>query len=175
MGQDVNIRHISEGDWDGIVALEASIYIESELSEEREALESRAHASPDTCFVLDFEQQIVGYSLALPYPTFQYPDLTRAEETTFHSRNLHLHDLAVAEKFRGRGLAKRLVRHLTATARSKMYERMSLISVGGSDAFWSANGFDAHREVSLPKSYGTNAVYMSKAVRLLQPDGASRC
>ncbi|MFF3242716.1 GNAT family N-acetyltransferase [Streptomyces sp. NPDC002870] len=164
MGHDVRIRHISDGDWSGILALEASAYTDSTLSEERAALESRARASPATCFVLDFEQQIAGYLLALPYPMFQYPDLTRMEETVFHSRNLHLHDLVIAEIFRGRGLAKHLVHHLTATARSKMYERISLIAVAGSEIFWSANGYKAHHEVALPRSYGTNAVYMSKAV-----------
>jgi ribosomal protein S18 acetylase RimI-like enzyme len=164
MGHDVRIRHISDGDWSGIVALEASAYTDSALSEERAALESRAHVSPATCFVLDFEQQIAGYLLALPYPMLQYPDLTRMEEVIFHSRNLHLHDLVIAENFRGRGLAKQLLHHLTATAGSKMYERISLIAVAGSETFWSANGYNAHHEVALPKSYGANAVYMSKAV-----------
>jgi ribosomal protein S18 acetylase RimI-like enzyme len=164
MGHDVHIRHVSDGDWSGIVALEASAYTDSALSEERAALESRAHASPATCFVLDFEQQIAGYLLALPYPMLQYPDLTRMEEVIFHSRNLHLHDLVIAENFRGRGLAKHLLHHLTATAGSKMYERISLIAVAGSETFWSANGYNGHHEVALPKSYGANAVYMSKAV-----------
>jgi GNAT superfamily N-acetyltransferase len=165
MARDVRIRHISDADWNGIVALEASAYTDSALSEERAALESRARVSPATCFVLDFEQRMAGYVLALPYPLFQYPDLSRAEEITFRSRNLHLHDLVIAEGLRGRGLAKQLLHHLTLTARSRMYERISLIAVGGSDSFWSANGFDAHHGVALPRSYGANAVYMSRAVQ----------
>jgi GNAT superfamily N-acetyltransferase len=164
MGHDVRIRHISDGDWSGIVALEASAYTDSGLSEGRAALESRAHASPSTCFVLDLEQRIAGYLLALPYPMFQYPDLTITEEIAHHSRNLHLHDLVIAESSRGRGLAKRLLHHLTMTARSG-YERISLIAVGGSEAFWSANGYSAHHEVAVPSSYGTDAVYMSMAMR----------
>jgi ribosomal protein S18 acetylase RimI-like enzyme len=165
MGHDVRIRHIADGDWSGIVALEASAYTDNALSEGRAALESRARSSPATCFVLDSEQQTAGYLLALPYPLFQYPDLTRTEENIFHSRNLHLHDLVIAESFRGRGLAKKLLHHLTVTAGSKTYERISLISVAGSETFWSANGYNAYREVELPGSYGANAVYMSKAVQ----------
>jgi GNAT superfamily N-acetyltransferase len=164
MANDVRIRHIREDDWDGIVALEAGAYTDSALSEERAALESRARASPATCFVLDFEQRMAGYVLALPYPRFQYPDLSRMEEVAFRSRNLHLHDLVIAEGFRGRGLAKQLLQHLTATAGSRSYERISLIAVGGSETFWSANGFNAHREVELSKGYGADAVYMSKPV-----------
>jgi ribosomal protein S18 acetylase RimI-like enzyme len=164
MGDDVRVRRVSDGDWDGIVALEASAYRDSELSEKRSALESRARSSPDTCFVLDREQRTAGYVLALPYPMFQYPDLALEEETVFSSRNLHLHDLVVAERLRGRGLAKLLLRHLTVTAGSKAYERISLIAVGGSETFWAANGFHALDEVVLPMSYGKNAVYMSRAV-----------
>jgi len=165
MGHGVRIRHISDGDWDGIVALEASAYTDNALSEERAALESRARSSPSTCFVLDFEERLAGYVLALPYPMFQYPDLTRVEESAFHSRNLHLHDLVIAEGLRRRGFARQLLHQLTVTARSSMYERISLIAVGGSETFWSANGYDAHHEVALPGSYGTNAVYMSRAVQ----------
>ena len=42
--------------------------------------------------------------------------LARPEERTFDSRNLHLHDLVIADDLRGRGLGSRLVRHLTETA-----------------------------------------------------------
>ena len=165
MDQDLNIRHIADDDWGSIVALEAGAYTDCGLSEGLAALESRASASPATCFVLDVDRQTVGYVLALPYPAFQYPDLTRAETTEFRSGNLHLHDLVIGEKFRGQGLAKHLLHHLVTAARSRKHDRISLIAVGGSDSFWSANGYRAHHEVALPSSYGEKAVYMSKAVQ----------
>jgi GNAT superfamily N-acetyltransferase len=164
MSHDVRIRHISDGDWAGIVALESSAYAAIGLSEERTALESRVRVSPATCFVLDVEQRPAGYLLAMPYPMFEYPDLTRAEEIAFHSRNLHLHDLVIAENLRGQGLAKRLLRHLTATAGSHDYEQISLVAVAGSETFWSANGFTVHPGVKPAGSYGANSVYMSRAV-----------
>jgi ribosomal protein S18 acetylase RimI-like enzyme len=160
----IRIRHISEPDWDGIVALEASTYSGSGLSEGRAALESRACASPGTCFVLEAGQRIAGYVLSLPYPEFRSPDLTRAEKLTFRSPNLHLHDLVIAEGLRRRGLGRRLLHHLTAAARSDVYNRISLVAVGGSDAFWLANGYREHPEIALPDSYGPNALYMSKAI-----------
>jgi ribosomal protein S18 acetylase RimI-like enzyme len=166
MGSDVHIRHISRRDWKGIVALEAGAYTDSALSEGRAALESRARVSPATCFVLDFEKRLAGYVLALPYPMFQYPDLTRKEEAGFPSCNLHLHDLVIAENVRGKGLAKQLLQHLAVTAESEMYEQISLVAVAGSDTFWSANGYNAHHEVTLPGSYGMNAVYMSKKIEV---------
>ncbi|MFF9072026.1 GNAT family N-acetyltransferase [Streptomyces sp. NPDC014735] len=161
---DVRVRHISESDWAGITALEAHVYGAHGLSEGRDALRSRAHASPGTCFVLDRAGRTAGYLLALPYPRLAYPDLDRPEDIVFHSRNLHLHDLVIAEEFRGRGLAGKMLRHFTATAGAKGYEGISLIAVMDSDTFWSANGYRAHRDVEPPPGYGPGAVYMSRTV-----------
>ncbi|MFI1486975.1 GNAT family N-acetyltransferase [Streptomyces sp. NPDC020747] len=167
----VHVRHITEGDWDGIVAIESRAYAGLGLSEGRAALRSRAEISPSTCFVLDVGSGPAGYLLALPYPAFRYPDLERTEETAAPphpvpgpgSGNLHLHDIVVAEGLRGRGLGQRLLHHFTLTARSRGYERISLIAVGRSDTFWSARGYTTHPGVS-PGGYGADAVYMSKAV-----------
>ncbi|WP_172381289.1 GNAT family N-acetyltransferase [Streptomyces sp. MNP-20] len=169
----IRIRPLARGDWDAVAALEAEAYTRLGLSEGRAALESRARASPDTCFVLDGGRVAVGYVLALPYPLFQCPDLSHGEDTAFPSGNLHLHDLVVAEAFRGRGLARRLLRHLCATARSLTYERISLVAVGGSDTFWSARGFAAHPEVPLPDGYGDGALYMSTALPVTAPQAPS--
>ncbi|MFD4024065.1 GNAT family N-acetyltransferase [Streptomyces sp. NPDC058576] len=164
MGHNVRLRNIIEDDWSGITELESRTYTVNDLSEEREVLESRSHASPETCFVLEFEHEIVGYALALPYPIFRYPDLGRTEDTVFRSRNLHLHDFVIAEEFQGRGWATYLLNHLADAARSKKYERISLIAVGGSKNFWSASGYEPYGEVELAPSYGANAVYMSMAL-----------
>ncbi|GGV22022.1 GNAT family N-acetyltransferase [Streptomyces spectabilis] len=164
MSAGLRIRAIADADWDGIAALEAAVYTPLGLSEGRAALESRAASSPGTCFVLDGGRGAAGYVLALPYPLFQCPDLTLGEASAFPSRNLHLHDLVIAEHLRGGGLARRLLRHLSATARSLTYERISLVAVGGSDTFWAAHGFAAHPDVPLPDGYGADALYMSKAL-----------
>ncbi|MBY8881456.1 GNAT family N-acetyltransferase [Actinacidiphila acidipaludis] len=166
MNADVRtrIRPVAEGDWAGITTLENRAYAPLGLSEEPAALRSRARSSPATCFVLDVGPRLAGYLLALPYPESAFPDLARAEETVFRSRNLHLHDLVVAEDLRGRGLGRRLLRHLTETARSAGYEEISLVAVGGSDTFWSANGFTARDERVPGDGYGVDPVYMSRPV-----------
>ncbi|MFF7632749.1 GNAT family N-acetyltransferase [Kitasatospora sp. NPDC008050] len=164
MNQDIHIRPVHDGDWDAIVALEAAAYGDSELSEERAALESRGRVSPGTSFVLEHEQRLLGYVLALPYPMDRYPDLSRAERWAHRSGNLHLHDLVIAAQERGRGLGARLLAHLTATAAAGGFERISLVAVGGAHTFWAAHGFRTHREVALPPGYGPDARYMSSAV-----------
>jgi ornithine decarboxylase len=161
------IRSIVSADWDGIVELEAEAYAALGLSEGRDALISKTHVSPDTCFVLDLDQQIAGYVLAIPYPPQSFPDLSHPETSSHHSANLHLHDIVIAEAFRGRGLAKRMLRHLMQRAQDLLFEQISLVAVGESHAFWAAQGFVAHPEARVPQSYGPHAVYMSTRVRPL--------
>ncbi|MFE6685012.1 GNAT family N-acetyltransferase [Streptomyces sp. NPDC057743] len=156
------IRPIASDDWDAVTALESRAYAALGLSEEPAALASRAHASPDTCFALDLQRRLAGYLLALPYPAFHSPDLARAERRSFSSRNLHLHDLVIAEPLRRRGLASHLLHHLTTMATLHGYEQISLIAVAGSEPFWAANGFHSHRAVVTPDAYGPHALYMSR-------------
>jgi GNAT superfamily N-acetyltransferase len=164
MNDNVGIRRISDADWGGIVALEAGAYTALGLSEDRAALESKVRASPTTCFALDVERRLAGYLLALPYPMSEIPDLARREEVAFRSRNLHLHDLVIAEDLRGRGLGRRLLHHLTERARLQGYEQISLVAVGGSQTFWSANGFADRPGVVNSESYGPTSTYMSRAL-----------
>ncbi|MFK4067150.1 GNAT family N-acetyltransferase [Streptomyces sp. NPDC029674] len=165
MTEEIHVRPVADGDWDGIVALEAGAYTPLGLSEGRAALESRVRASPETCFAVDLGRRLAGYLLALPYPESAYPELDGVEPTaTLRSRNLHLHDIVVAEHLRHRGLARHLLGRLTETARSHGYEQISLVAVGGSETFWSGRGFTARRGGPPPAGYGPTAVYMSKAV-----------
>lgn len=164
MSADVRIGRIAEDDWSGIARLENRTYAPLGISEEPAALRSRAQSSPATCFVLHTGGRLAGYLLALPYPASAYPDLTRTEAVAFRSRNLHLHDLVIAEDLRGRGLGRRMLHHLMAVAGSSGYEEISLVAVGGSDTFWSANGFTA-RDGAVPAGgYGVDPVYMSRPV-----------
>ena len=186
-GTGVLVHRLSESDWPAVARLEARVYAPLGLSEGEEALASRARWSPETCYVArvargegnthgegdahgegnthgEGERDVAGYLIALPYPPSHSPDLAREEAAAFRSSNLHLHDLAVAVPYRGSGVARRLLRRLTATARLAGYERISLIAVAGSAPFWSAQGYRPHRDVPLPDSYGTDATYMSVAV-----------
>ncbi|MCF3121138.1 GNAT family N-acetyltransferase [Streptomyces arenae] len=173
MTDDIRVRRIADGDWDGIVALESRAYAPLGLSEGRAALESRMRASPATCFALDLDGELAGYLLALPYPETAYPDLGERERQSgpapLPTRNLHLHDIVVAEHLRHRGLARHLLRQLTGTALKHGYEKLSLVAVGGSETFWSARGFTARRGGVPPAGYGPTAVYMSKAVTAEAP------
>ncbi|CAL9410940.1 Diaminopimelate decarboxylase [Streptomyces sp. enrichment culture] len=162
---EVRVRTVREDDWPRIAALEEGVYAPVSLSEGIDALRSRGRASPGTCFVLETGDRVAGYALALPYPRHRYPDLHRPEEGTYVSRNLHLHDLVIADDLRGRGLGSRLLRCLTDTARRSSYERISLIAVGGTERFWAGHGYRPDPGAELHGDYGDGAVYMSCPVR----------
>lgn len=183
MSDDIRIRRLAAGDWDDVVALEERAYAASGLSEGRAALESRGRASPDTCFALEYRGRFGGYLLALPYPLFHCPDLSRAEAAgtapgispdpgsgTGTGSNMHAHDLVIAEELRGRGLAPVLLTHLAGTARKRGFTTISLVAVRGSDVLWAPLGYRADPGVVLPASYGDRAVYMSMP---LLPAGTS--
>ncbi|MBL1084164.1 GNAT family N-acetyltransferase [Streptomyces actinomycinicus] len=158
------VRGIAEADWPRVAALEGEAYADPALTEGEELLRSRARASAGTCFVLDLDGRIEGYVLALPYPPLRCPDLAHPERAVHRTRNLHLHDLVVSPPLRGRGLGTRLVRHLTGVARTRGFATMSLVAVGGKEAFWRANGYRAHPTAAVPPDYGGDAVYMSARV-----------
>ncbi|KJK51700.1 hypothetical protein UK23_06215 [Lentzea aerocolonigenes] len=158
------IRRILDADWKAVAELENLTYAAAGLSEDRAVLEARGRSAPETCFVLTQHGRTAAYVLALPWPAFRFPDLARHEQITSWSANLHLHDLVVAPDLRGRGLAGKLLRHLTTVARDRDHDRVSLVAVGTSASFWAANGFRPCAAVTVPTGYGTNAVYMSKPI-----------
>ncbi|GAB7187449.1 GNAT family N-acetyltransferase [Kitasatospora sp. Ki12] len=165
MSGDLRIRLLADGDWDAVVALEHEAYAADGLSEGREALQSRALGSPETCFVLEQGGTVRGYLLSLPYPPLRCPDLTRPEDARYESDNLHVHDLVIAEDLRGREVALGFMRHFRERAEELGFERISMVAVRGAEILLRLIGYRAHREVAVPACYGRRAVYMSTTVR----------
>ncbi|MFF7340879.1 GNAT family N-acetyltransferase [Streptomyces sp. NPDC008163] len=164
MTDSATIRPLREEDWEEVVALERRAYSAGGLSEGEEALRSRHRASPQTCFVLDADGAFGGYLLALPYPLGRCPDLSLAEEGGTVGGNLHLHDLAIAERVRGRGLARRMQEHLEAAGWAARYRTLSLVAVHGTGVMWSGLGYRLRPGTPLPASYGPDAVYMVRGL-----------
>ncbi|MCX3058802.1 GNAT family N-acetyltransferase [Streptomyces beihaiensis] len=169
------IRGVAEGDWAVIGDLESQAYAPLGLSEGPGALRKYQQASPDTCFVVDVGGgRVAGYLMALPFPEGGWPELGQGGGAAGRRGgrapygplapdpyNLHLHDVVIAPELRRRGLAMRLVRHLVGIARTRAYRSVSLVSVGGTQAFWRERGFTVRPDVAAPGGYGSDAVYMS--------------
>jgi ornithine decarboxylase len=155
----LSLRALSPADWPEVAAIESATYAPLGLSEDPAVLRSRAGAG--TSFVLSRGTSLAGYLLALPFPFGRFPSLTAASSEA-SSADLHLHDMAIAAEHRGFGLGSRLAEHLLSVARARSYARVSLVSVGGSGAFWTRHGFQSRPEVPAPAGYGPGASYMSR-------------
>jgi ornithine decarboxylase len=162
--RSTRIRRIAEHDWDAIAGIEADAYGALGLSESPEVLRSREILSPGTCFVAEAERRVVGYVLAMPYPHSRYPGLAQTDPGVASADDLHLHDLAVAAEFRGRGLGKRMLSRVLTQAARHGYRRISLVSVGDSAGFWAARGFLPRPEVAVAAAYGPGALYLTMTV-----------
>jgi ornithine decarboxylase len=153
------IRPLVESDWSRVAAIEAATYRDLGLSEGPAALRSRAGAG--TSFVLEADEVVVGYVLALPYPYGRIPDLAAPGPIPARVADLHLHDMAVAAEYRRAGLGTRLACHLLTVARDLGYERVSLVALDGRAAFWGRQRFARQPSVPAPDGYGPGATYLS--------------
>lgn len=161
------VRPIAGTDWTAVGSLEERAYAPLGLSEGTANLRGRAEASPGTCFVLDLGGVVAGYVVALPYPRFRFPHLHASQalaDTPPAGGNLLLHDLTVADEFRGRGWGTQLAGHLTVVARSSRFTSMSLVAVGGSHHWWRTLGFQACHGIAAPDGYGPGALVMTRSL-----------
>jgi ornithine decarboxylase len=156
-----SIRALSPADWASVTSLESAAYAPLGLSEDPAVLRSRAGAG--TSFVLSLGSSVAGYLLALPFEYGRFPSLADSS-TPSASDDLHLHDMVIAAEHRGSGFGSRLTGHLFSAARAQDYARISLVSVGGSGAFWTRHGFQPRPEVPAPAGYGPGATYMSRSL-----------
>ncbi|WP_228718179.1 GNAT family N-acetyltransferase [Kitasatospora acidiphila] len=156
------IRPIQDEDWPSIVKLETEAYGPLGLSEDPDALRSRAAGAPEANLVMVADDAVIGYLLALPYPPGRYPDLTRPEPPVRQATNLHVHDLVVASGFRSRSLAERLLDRVTAVARAQGFTRLSGVAVNGAHTRWTRSGFQTCPDVPIPDHYGPGAVYITR-------------
>lgn len=121
-----------------------SLYEHSEVFQERMTLTVGS-------YVLLHQDRIVGYLISHPYTRDNYPDLnTLIHRIPENPDTWYIHDLAILPEFRGRGMVRPILTQVKELALSKGIKEMSLVSVYGTEKFWTKMGF---RLVSV--SYGT--------------------
>lgn len=156
----MKIRPIHEDDWHAILAIEQAAYTDI-APESQEALRSRNILAPETCFVAVNEAgEILGSCLAHRWVANGSPTLHEMLSSLPESKNLYLHDLAVAPTARGTGVASALCRELLARAGQHRFVSVTLVSVQNSAGFWKKFGFQEVPSVQASPSYGADAAFM---------------
>lgn len=169
------VRRIEEADWEPIAEIEHESYASLGVCEGPEALRGWQRLSPETCFALEIDGNVAGYLIAVEHPPDSEPTLGHPPdpaEAPTQTTNIHLHDLALAPAYRGRGLGKLLLLRLESAAVARGFETIGLVAVGTAAGFWASAGFTERGDVAVPESYGTQSTYMSRAVmpRALEVD-----
>ena len=138
----MTFRPLTRDDIPELHRIEAESYIPA-LHESDESFLRLIELFPEGAFGCFDDDGLCGYAFAAP---------TRAGETLAlrsvvdqippDADTFYIHDVAVAHRCRGRGVARQLVERLLDLARARGFTRSELVSVQGSAPFWSRFGFE---------------------------------
>ncbi|GAA3527111.1 GNAT family N-acetyltransferase [Zobellella aerophila] len=148
------ITAITDAAWPQIMHIQSESY-QDVVPESEAVLRSKWHASPATSLqCVNGQGRVLGYLLSHPWPHQTLPALHREYQIDGPCSSLYLHDLAVSQHAHGMGVGQRLVEALLHRARAAGLERIELVSVQGSEGFWTRFGFNPRPQAELCSSYG---------------------
>lgn len=158
------LRPMQEGDIPAVMRIQADAYA-AEVLEDEAVIRSRLVRCPQLAWVAEDEQGLCAYLFAYHSQVGQVTPLDGEFQAYAEPNCLYLHDLAVAARAAGRGIGPALVRHNLEQASGSRLRYSALVSVQGSEAFWSRQGYQPHealdaRQQAHLASYGIPAVYM---------------
>lgn len=137
-----HIRAMRPDDLDAVLAVQAACYPPS-MREAAAVVLARLEAAGDSCVVAQDGEGVCGYLFAYPSRLGKVTPLGAHFAPAPDADTLYLHDLSIAPRAHGRGLARRLAFHLLAQARQQGLASAALVSVQDSAGFWTALGFEA--------------------------------
>ncbi|WP_299796480.1 GNAT family N-acetyltransferase [uncultured Shewanella sp.] len=159
----MRLRSITSTDWNEILVIQEECYPQIE-PESLEVLQSKWRVSPQTCFVMESDNQVVGYCLAHPWVAGSPPALEQLLIATDRPDTLYLHDIALSSKAQGKGAGNLAFNALVEQARERNLPCISLVAVQGADSYWRRQGFVAHPIEKSLDSYTADACYMVLAL-----------
>jgi ribosomal protein S18 acetylase RimI-like enzyme len=137
----VAFRHFTPDDLPAIHRLEAELYAPA-LRVSDEAFLRLLALFPDGAFGMFDGPELCAFAFAVPLTAGAVLDLAAPlESLPPDADTFYIHNLGVAPRCRGRGLAGRLVAVLFDLARAHGFLACELVSVQGSAPFWERFGF----------------------------------
>jgi GNAT superfamily N-acetyltransferase len=155
---------MAEGDLAAVLDVQAACYPPA-MQEAAGVVLARLRASPDTVLVARDAQGVCAYLFAYPSRLGKVTPLGGAFALPSAPDTLYLHDLAVAPRAAGRGLARGLVARLLEHAAVRSLLHAALVSVQDSRRFWECAGFArAPGDAAALATYPADALYMTRRV-----------
>jgi len=159
---------MSRNDLGAVLAVQAQCYPPA-MQEAADVVLARIAAAGGTCVVAQDARGVCAYLFSYPSRLGSVTPLGADFSPAPDADTLYLHDLAVAPRALGRGLARRLVGRLLALAQERGWGWSALVSVQDTASFWTGLGYapaeleDAAARAALA-SYPGQARYMLRAL-----------
>jgi len=144
------IRNILPNDYNNVCDLGTKSYPDN-YYEGEESFISKIKGCYEGCLVADLDG-VIGYIISFPYFIGKPYPIDHFYETPEGANCWYIHDLCVSIDFRGKGIAKDLVKIIL-----KRKEIFCLTAVLNSENFWNKMGFRSFFEIDY---YGAKAKYM---------------
>lgn len=145
------IRAARKSDYSDIAEIGTKSYSE-EYYEGEESFFSKIDGCPSGCFVADLDG-VVGYAISFPYLVGKSFPIDSFFVLVDNPNCWYIHDVCVAEDFRGMGIARMLASKVIEMG----WDVMCLTAVQGSEGFWERFGFRSFFETDY---CGKKASYM---------------
>ncbi len=151
---------MAEADLDAVLAVQAACYPPA-MQEAADVVRARLRASPGTVLVARDADGVCAYLFAYPSRLGKVTPLGGEFAVSAMPDTLYLHDLAVAPRAAGQGVARRLVDAMLARAGGLRHS--ALVSVQKSRRFWESLGYTrAGGDPGALATYPAGALYMTK-------------
>jgi ribosomal protein S18 acetylase RimI-like enzyme len=142
----VVFRTLTRDDIPALHHLEAESYLPA-LHESDEAFIRLMELFPDGAIGCFDDEGMCGYAFGVPLKAGSTLELrTPLAKIPDEADTFYIHDVAVADRCRGRGVGRALATRLLDLARDRGFTRLELVSVQGSASFWEKFGFRRVRE-----------------------------
>jgi predicted N-acetyltransferase YhbS len=155
----MRVAPMAEADLAAVLAVQAACYPPA-MQEAADVVLARLRASADTVLVARDAAGVCAYLFAYPSRLGNVTPLGGAFALPAQPDTLYLHDLAVAPRAAGQGVARRLVDAVLARAAGLRHS--ALVSVQDSRRFWESLGYAAAAgDPAALATYPHDALYMT--------------
>lgn len=161
MTESPAFRPMRAGDLDAVLAVQAACYPPA-LQEAADVVLARLQASPSTVLVAVDGGGVCAYLFAYPSLRSNVTPVGGAFVVPLGADTLYLHDLAVAPRAAGRGLARRLAMRMLEQGGGLGWS--ALVAVQDSWRFWESLGYaaDEGADAAALATYPDGALYMTR-------------